>query len=153
MGRMDIPQIKKEFKPEDHLRAFVWYSHAMMYNESAQKNGMVFIQNLAKLGMLDSFTMMPTKLSTKLDRLTIGVLPLKMQCMYMFESPTWVNVFMKIIGVFMSKKMKERIVFLKSWDETDTDKIGGLEAIPKGFGKVNGTLDESESVIEKTYFG
>ena len=129
-------------------RAFVWYTHAVMYNDAAQKNGMVFVQNVNKIGMVQCFTLMPAKLSAKLDRLTIGVLPIKMQCMYMFESPTWISVFMKIIGVFMSKKMKERMVFFKDWNEID--KIGGLEAIPKGFGKVNGTLDES--VIEDMYF-
>lgn len=148
MGKVDMKHVKKDFTPEDHLRAFVWYSHAVMYNESAQKNGLVYIQNINKLGMVDCFTLMPPKLSTKLDRLTLGVLPIKMHCMYMFESPTWVNVFMKIIGVFMSKKMKERMVFLKSWSETD--KIGGLAAIPKGFGKVEGTMEES--VIEDMYF-
>ena len=40
---------------------------------------------------------------------------------------------------------------MKDWSESETDKIGGLEAIPKGFGKVNGTLEEN--VIEKLYFG
>ncbi|KAL7543435.1 hypothetical protein ACHAXR_012711, partial [Thalassiosira sp. AJA248-18] len=148
VGKIDIKKVKADFTPEDHLRAFVWYSHAIMYDESAQKNGMVFVQNLSKLGMIDCFTMMPAKLSTKLDRLTIGVLPIKMRCVYMFESPTWVNIFMKIIGVFMSKKMKERMIFLKNWDETE--KIGGVEAIPKGFGKANGTL-EGGCVVEK-YF-
>lgn len=151
VGQMNLTQLKKEFKPEDHLRAFVWYTHAVLYNKAAQTNGLVFIENVAKLGMVDSFTLIPAKLATKLDRLTIGVLPIKMQCMYMFESPMWVNVLMKIVGVFMSKKMKERMVFLKSWDESETDRIGGLGAIPKGFGKVAGTLEES--VIEKLYFG
>lgn len=151
VAQMDFPSLKKDFKPEDHLRAFVWYSHALMYDESAQKNGMVIIENLAKIGMIDCFTLMPTKLATKLDRLTIGVLPVKMQYCYMFESPTWMNVFMKLVGVFMSKKMKERLVFLKSWDEVD--KIGGLENIPKGFGKCDGKLEKSESTIERRYFG
>lgn len=149
IAKIDLRQVKKEYKPEDHLRAFVWYIHGVMYNKSAQSNGMVFVQNLNKLGMIDCFTIMPAKVSTKLDRLTIGVLPVKMQCCYMFESPTWVNIFMKIVGMFMSKKMKERMVFLKDWSETETDKIGGLEAIPKGFGKVDGTLEGN--IIEK-YF-
>mmetsp|Transcript_11903 Transcript_11903/g.25783 ORF Transcript_11903/g.25783 Transcript_11903/m.25783 type:complete len:323 (+) Transcript_11903:133-1101(+) len=148
MGRINIKQVKADFTPEDHLRAFVWYIHALMYNDSAQKNGMVFVQNINKIGMVQCFTLMPAKIATKLDRLTIGVLPIKMQCMYMFESPTWINVFMKVIGMFMSKKMKSRMIILKDWNEID--KIGGLEAIPKGFGKVNGTMDGS--IIEKKYF-
>lgn len=145
----DYKQFKKDFTPEDHLRAFVWYCHAIMYNENAQTNGLIWVYNCAKMGMIDMFTLMPAKLGTKLDKLTIGVLPIKMKCMYMFESPTWVNIFMKIISVFMSKKMKERMVFLKGWSESETDKLGGLEAIPKGFGEVDGTLEGG--VVEK-YF-
>ena len=145
----DYKQFKKDFTPKDHLRAFVWYCHAIMYNENAQTNGLIWVYNCAKMGMIDMFTLMPAKLGTKLDKLTIGVLPIKMKCMYMFESPTWVNIFMKIISVFMSKKMKERMVFLKGWSESETDKLGGLEAIPKGFGEVDGTLEGG--VVEK-YF-
>lgn len=148
MGNVNVAQMKADFTPEDHLRAFVWYTHALMFNKSAQENGMVVIQNINKIGMVECFTLMPAKLATKLDRLTIGVLPIKMQCLYMFESPTWVNILMKILGAFMSKKMKSRMVLFKDWNELE--KIGGLEAIPKGFGKVNGTLEES--VIEKEYF-
>lgn len=148
MGRVDKRKIKSDYVPEDHLRAFVWYAHAIMYNQHARDNGMIFVYNCARMGMIDTFTLMPAKLGAKLDKLTIGVLPVKMRAMYMFEVPTWISVFMKIIGVFMSKKMKERLVFLKDWSETD--KVGGLGAIPKGFGKVDGTLEES--VIESTYF-
>ena len=151
MGRVDIVKVKKEFTPEDHLRAFVWYTHALMYNESAQQNGMAFVYNVAKMGMIQSFTLMPAKLGAKLDKLTIGVLPIKMQNMYMFESPTWINIFMKLIGMFMSKKMKERMIFMKDWSTAETDKIGGLECFPKGFGKVNGTL--AGNTIEDLYFG
>lgn len=148
MGRIDVPQLKKDFTPEDHMRAFVWYIHAVMYDQSAQTKGLVFVYNVNKMGMMETFTLMPAKLGAKLDKLTIGVLPIKMQCMYMFETPTWVSVFMKIIGVFMSKKMKERMVFVKDWDYPE--KLGGVEAIPKGFGKFGGTLEES--VIEDLYF-
>lgn len=154
LEQMDLARIKKDFAPEDHLRAFVWYGHALMYNESAQKNGMVIVENCAKMGMKDCFTMMPMKLATKLDRLTMGVLPVKMQYCYIFESPTWMNVFMKILGVFMSKKMKERMVFLKSWDDFDKiDGLEGLNAVPKGFGKIDGKLEDCDLAIEKTYFG
>ena len=131
MGAIDQKQLKADFTPEDHLRAYVWYAHAIMYNEAARENGIVFISNFAKIGMVQCFTLMPAKLGAKLDKLTIGVLPIKMQCMYTFESPTWVNIFMKLIGMFMSKKMKERMVFMKDWSESETDKIGGLESHTK----------------------
>ena len=123
MGNVDVVQMKNDFSPEDHMRAFVWYIHGVMFNTSAQENGLVFVQNVNKIGMIDCFTLMPAKLSTKLDRLTIGVMPIKMQCAYMFESPTWIRIFMKIIGVFMSKKMKERLVEI---DWTEVDKVSTI---------------------------
>jgi len=148
MSRVNVEKIKKEFPPEESLRAFVWYSHAIMYDENAQKNGMTFVYNVNKIKMIDSFTMMPAKLSTKLDRLTIGVLPVKMNTMYLFESPTWVTVFMKIIGFFMSKKMRERIVICKGWNKVE--EMIGLDVTPENFGKVKGQL--RLDVIEKKYF-
>ena len=147
MSKIDVEKNKKELTPEESLRAFVWYAHAIMYDKNAQENGILFIQNLNKLGMVACFTMMPAKLSTKLDKLTIGVLPVKMKGGYMLETPTWVVVFMKIVGIFMSKKMKERVVIWKDWSQLE--KTFGLEVTPKVFGKVNGKLEED--VIEKTY--
>ena len=148
MARADIEKIKKEFTPEQNLRAFVWYTHAVMFDENAQKNGICFVYNVNKLGMVESFTLMPAKLSTKIDRLTIGVLPVRMKGMYMWEIPAWVNIFFALIGVFMSKKMKKRIILSKNW--SDLEKMFGLEAIPKNFGKVEGKLETD--VIQKKYF-
>jgi len=34
---IDVAKVKKEIDPKDSLRAFVWYAHAVMYNENAQK--------------------------------------------------------------------------------------------------------------------
>lgn len=154
LGNVDVAKMKTDFTPEDHLRAYVWYNHGIMYNTSAQENGMVAVDNMNKIGIVQFFTLMSAKLSTKLDRLMIGAMPIHMQCMYMFEAPTWCTFFMKVVGafMFMRKKSKERIIFLKDWSDTSTDKIGGLEAIPKGFGKENvkGTL--VGDVVEDAYF-
>lgn len=148
MSRVRPKEIHKKFTPEDSLRAFVWYCHAIMYDENAQKNGMKFVYNVDKMGLMASFTLMPAKLSTKLDRLTIGVLPVKMKGMYMLDAPTWMTVFMKVIGVFMSKKMRDRIVFVKDWGKVD--EIFGLQVTPKAFGKLEGKLEQD--VIEERYF-
>jgi len=148
LGAIDLKTIKEEMQPEDSLRAFVWYAHYVMYNKNAQENGLVFVENLAKVGMVKCFTMIPAKLSAKLDRLTIGVLPIKMNALYMLESPTWVNVFMKVVGVFMSKKLKKRLVNLKEWDKVEV--LLGKDCIPKGFGKLAGNL-EVDPVAEKFF--
>ena len=140
-GSLDRDYIKENITPEDSLRAFVWYSHAILYNEQAQKNGLKFVCNMAKMGMVSMFTLMPAKLSAKLDRLTIGVLPIKMQAMYLLESPVWINIFMGILGMFMSKKMKERIISLKKWEELNT--IFDITTVPVKFGKVEGKLEKN----------
>ena len=116
-GAIDTKNIKKDYTPEESLRAFVYYSHQVMYDSNAQENGMVFVENVAKIGFMETFTMMPMKLSAKLDRLTIGVLPVKMAACYILETPKWMNILMKFMGMFMSGKMKKRIVMLDDYDK------------------------------------
>lgn len=145
---IDIEKMKSEILPKDSLRAFVWYAHYIMYDKDGQANGLVFIENLAYMGMIKMCTMMPMKLSTKLDKLTIGVLPIKMNACYMLETPRWVNIFMKLIGMFMSKKMKGRIVSLKEW--VKVEELVGKDCIPKGFGKLEGSLEVDP--VEEKYF-
>jgi hypothetical protein len=49
---------------------------------NAQKNGIVFIENLGKMGdFLFSRTVFPAKLKAKLDKLVIGTLPAKMKAL------------------------------------------------------------------------
>ena len=60
------------------FRMFVWYSHAVMYNPNSQEHGMCFCEAMGKLSFWTMMTMVPMKLSAKLDRLTIGTLPVKM---------------------------------------------------------------------------
>merc|ERR1711971_128608 len=91
------------------------------------------------MGFFEMFTLMPMKLATKLDRLTIGVLPVKLAKMYVLEVPGWMKTFMKFIGMFMSKKLMKRIVYLHDWDEVE--KNLGKECIPKNFGELEGHLE------------
>lgn len=150
LGNIDTQKVKNEYTPEDHLRAFVWYCHAILYDKNVQENGIICVENCGKIGIRECFTLMPAKLGAKLDRLTIGVLPIKMSALYMLECPFWISVFMKLMGMFMSKKMKERFVILQDWSELD--RVGGVSAIPKRFGKgkVDGELETD--VIEDLYF-
>eukprot|EP00558_Chaetoceros_sp_UNC1202_P002212 CAMPEP_0197259408 /NCGR_PEP_ID=MMETSP1429-20130617/83495_1 /TAXON_ID=49237 /ORGANISM="Chaetoceros sp., Strain UNC1202" /LENGTH=334 /DNA_ID=CAMNT_0042723617 /DNA_START=2464 /DNA_END=3468 /DNA_ORIENTATION=- len=149
MSKIDREYLKKEIPPEESLRALVWYSHYVMYSESAQKNGMKFLQNMDNIGLIASLTFIPAKLGAKLDRFTIGVLPVKMKGMYMIECPGWIKLFMNVIRIFMSKKMKQRIVILKDWDEV-AGYVGGDESIPKGWGKLEGSLEDDP--VDQQYF-
>jgi len=136
MADIDMTAIKTEVSHVDSLRAFVWYAHGVLYNRAAQDHGMVFVENMAKAGFISSMTMVPMKLGTKLDRLTIGVLPIKMNALYILETPTWCSMLMKFLGTFMSKKMKQRIVILKEWAQLE--ELVGKDCVPKGFGKLEG---------------
>jgi len=138
MGAIDT-EITKKMSADDSLRAFVWFSHYVMYHPSAQEEGMLVVENCDKIGFYKMITMMPMKLGTQLDRLTIGVLPVKTKKFYLLETPRWIDVFMKILGAFMSKKMKSRMYLCKDWSEIE-NKLGG-ECIPKGWGKLEGSLD------------
>ena len=148
LGAVDKKKIKDELKPEESLRAFVWYSHYIMYDKDAQEKGMVIVENCAKMGFFEMFTLMPMKLATKLDRLTIGVLPVKLVKIYVLETPGWMKAFLKFMGMFISKKLMKRIVYLEEWDEVE--KNVGKECIPKNFGKLEGYLEVDK--VKKDFF-
>ena len=55
---------------------------------------------------------------------------------------------MKLMGVFMSKKMKERFVMMDDWKKLE--EMFDPEIIPKGFGKLEGSVDKDE--LQTEYF-
>lgn len=147
IGVIDEKAIKN-MKPEDSLRFFVWYCHYIMYDEVAQRNGMTIVENCAKMGFFKMFGLLPMKLSAKLDRLCIGVLPIKCNKLYILEMSGWIKTFMKFMGMFMSKKMLSRFVEIEDWEEIP--KLLGEDCIPKNFGKLEGKLENDP--ILKQYF-
>lgn len=148
MQQIDKVAVKTTISPTESLRCFVWYSHFVMYNEKAQKNGLVFVERVGPIGFVESMTFVPMKLGVKLDRLTIGVLPVKMKKCYVFETPKWMNMFFSFMGMFMSKKMKTRIVLLDSKEKIE--EIMGEECIPKSFGGLKGSVEVD--LVDSQYF-
>jgi len=146
--QLDKEAIRNTISLKDSLRYMVWYAHFIMYNENAQNNGIVFIEALAHVGFIESMTLVPMKLGVKLDRLTIGILPIKMKSLYILQSPRWVEMFSKVLGLFMSKKMKERMLMLKDFSEIED--IVGKECIPQVFGELEGDL--ALDLIDAKYF-
>jgi hypothetical protein len=55
---------------------------------------------------------------------------------------------MKFMSVFMSKKMRERMIILKDWNKIE--EIVGKECIPKNFGKLEGSMEVDP--VEAKYF-
>ena len=140
MGGIDMAAVK-ETPVLATFRYFVWYAHAVMYNAKAQEHGMSFCESIgSNVGFWAAMTMVPMKLSAKLDRLTIGTLPVKMKCIMILDPPRWMATMMAIMGVFMSAKMKKRMVLLKKpdcWAEPAAR--WGAGCVPKGFAECGGT--------------
>ena len=147
MAAMDFKKCK-HIPAEASLRAFVWFAHAIMFDEAAQQKGMAFVENLACCTFWQTMTLMPMKLSMKLDRLTIGVIPVKMKLLVMLDCPTWMNVMMKIFGVFLSKKMKSRMVALKKDWDVPAQRFG-LAAVPKDWGGCQSATLTADPVLDK----
>jgi len=146
--QLDKEAIRNAIPLKNSFRYMVWYAHFVMYNENAQNNGMVFIEAVANVGFIESMTLVPMKLGVKLDRLTIGILPIKMKSLYILQSPRWMEMFSKLMGMFMSKKMKERMHMMK--DFSGIEDVVGKECIPQRFGELEGAL--SLDLIDAKYF-
>mmetsp|Transcript_14273 Transcript_14273/g.34660 ORF Transcript_14273/g.34660 Transcript_14273/m.34660 type:complete len:271 (+) Transcript_14273:274-1086(+) len=146
--QLDRDAIKNKVPLTDSFRYMVWYAHFVMYNENAQNNGMVFIEAVAHVGFIESMTLVPMKLGVKLDRLTIGILPIKMKALYILETPTWMSMMSKLMSLFMSKKMKERMHVLDEF--TEIEEVAGKECIPTPFGKLEGTM--AVDLVEAKYY-
>ena len=112
---------------------------------------MVFAEDCAKAGFWDTMTLFPMKLGLKLDRLTIGVLPIKTKLIYILNTPTWIDIMMKMMKPFLSAKMRKRIILVKDKDhERLLSDMGSKNCIPEGFGTIGGTM--VTDVVTKTYY-
>lgn len=145
LGMVDLPAVKAT-PVEDSLRCFVWFAHAVMYDPKAQLHGMAFAEAVgSKLSFWSIMTLVPMKLSVKLDRLTIGVLPIKMKVLLILDAPNWMNLIMKVVSVFLSKKMKERLVVVRK-DFHLAAEYFGAGCIPVGFSECNGSYQGNVAI-------
>lgn len=138
----------------DHLRYMVFYSHMLMFNPTAQDNGVLLLEELDKIGLWNCMTLIPMDLSAKMDRLTIGVLPVKMKGIYMFGSPRWMSLMMGLMKPFLSKKMKERINTVPT-DFTEGDRqkfcddlVGRANIPDNGFIGLQGDIPHDDALVK-----
>jgi hypothetical protein len=137
----DLDLVKvQSISVEENLRLFVWFSHFVMFDPQAQQNGCVLIQNLGQIHFWSSVSLLNPTLARKIDRLTIGTMPVKMKQIYICESPQWAQLLVKLMKPFLSPIVKERILFLAS--SKVLEDILGLDCIPRGFVGTNGKLEK-----------
>ena len=100
IGKMDKAKIKT-MDPQEHLRYVVWYSHLIMFDKNAQDHGVILMEDLNKIGFWSTMTLIPIDVGAKMDRLTIGVLPVKMKAIYMFGAARWLHLMMGLMKPFL----------------------------------------------------
>jgi len=147
IGKMDL-KLSKTLDPHDQLRYIVWWTHLVMFDAKAQDNGIILLQDMDKIGFWAAMTIVPMELSTKMDRLTIGVLPVKMKKIYMFGNPKWMSLMMTLMKPFLSKKMRERMVMVSDTDDRQefADDLMERDNIPDGFCLLKGELEHNFSI-------
>lgn len=144
MAQIDMDAVKHTVTPTASIRFVVWMTHLIVLDPVAQEHGCYLMQALGNTGFLKTMTMVPMELGTQLDRLTIGVLPIRMKCIYMWNHLRWLSFLMGIMKPFMSKKMRQRMVLI-SKDENPQkvmDEVVGRDCIPVGFGGLEGTVEK-----------
>eukprot|EP00934_Nitzschia_sp_Nitz4_P004553 Nitzschia sp. Nitz4//scaffold238_size30058//3147//4154//NITZ4_007998-RA/size30058-processed-gene-0.59-mRNA-1//-1//CDS//3329543525//4543//frame0 len=139
LGSLDKNNIKN-MSPSEHLRYVVWFSHFVMFDAKAQENGAMIVEDLGMIGFWKMATLLPHELSAKMDRLTIGILPVKMKKIYVFGAATWMSLLMALMKPFMGKKMRERMIVLPSKIDIQTfcDELVTRKNIPVGFSGLEG---------------
>jgi len=152
-GLVDLKHLKKNVSNDDTLRYFVWLCHFVIFDEGAQKNGLVVAESVGGHGLFETMTAVSMDVGTKLDRLTIGILPIKMEFCYLYNNPGWMRVMMAIMSPFMGKKMRKRIVTIKNKESPQSifEEAIGKEYIPVGLTNLTGTIEKDlqDDLLEK----
>jgi hypothetical protein len=143
LGGMNVDAIKA-MDPIEHVRYVVWFSHLVLLNTNAQDNGAIIVENCGRIGFFKMMTLLPMELSAKLDRLTIGILPVKMKAIHIFGAAMWMQVVLGLMRPFMSKKMRERMVIInerKTDMQAYCDELVTRKHIPKGYCGLQGGIE------------
>lgn len=72
-GAVDLHQIKKDIPHDDTLRYFVWISHFMMFDKSVQDQGMMLVEAIGNIGLIETMTVLPMDLGTSITRSKIYI--------------------------------------------------------------------------------
>lgn len=141
---IDLAEVSPQTKDSNHnhtLQYFVWACHFVLFQHAPS---IILMENLKGLGMMQMFSMVPAKLSAKLDRLTIGVLPLKMKSIILLYNPRWMSFLLALMRPFLSKKMRTRMKVIHSDVEQSVIDIVGIDNVPKGFCGMEGRVETDE---------
>ena len=137
LGQTNFKQMK-DLAHEEILRFFVWLSHLIMTDESAQRNGIMFLDSMDAVSFYQYMTMLPYQLGITIDKFMIGVTPLKTKLVVFLKRPRWFDVGFGLLSVFLPARMKMRVSQPDTEQASIEDIVGSN--IPVGFDGYNGTL-------------
>jgi len=149
MGGINKEEIKR-LEPSKHLQYVTWFSHFVIFDKQAQNNGAMIVEDMGMIGFWKMATLVPAEISAKMDRLTIGILPVRMKQIYIFGAARWMSLLMTILKPFMSKKMRKRMVLLprKTDMQTFCDDLVTRANIPKDFCGLQGESPRDEHFVK-----
>lgn len=137
LGQTNFKQMK-HLAHEEILRFFVWLSHLIMTDESAQRNGIMFLDSMDAVSFYQYMTMLPYQLGITIDKFMIGVTPLKTKLVVFLKRPRWFDVGFGLLSVFLPARMRMRVSQPDTEQASIEDIVGSN--IPVGFDDYNGTL-------------
>eukprot|EP00542_Grammatophora_oceanica_P004883 CAMPEP_0194056546 /NCGR_PEP_ID=MMETSP0009_2-20130614/60515_1 /TAXON_ID=210454 /ORGANISM="Grammatophora oceanica, Strain CCMP 410" /LENGTH=242 /DNA_ID=CAMNT_0038705957 /DNA_START=102 /DNA_END=830 /DNA_ORIENTATION=- len=141
LARIQMQVLRREVSPVDTERAMVWLTHIAMLDKKAQQNGMVVACNMDRAGFWEASTIIPPPLALKLDRFTLGTIPIKTHGIYVINASGWVHVALGVLKPFLSPKMRDRVQVLDNASGF-LEAVLGANNIPKDFRACGGTLEK-----------
>ena len=108
----DRSRMTKDLAPRDTLVRIIYFTlfNSILFNESAQKRGIVVIENLKGFN-IDKC--MDRHLSKALAKMLNEILPVKLKAMHVLQSTSWCNVYdiiMPSIKFLMGKDIRQRML-------------------------------------------
>ena len=139
---IDIKAVKR-FDHDITIKYFVWICHYMLFQDFED---VILMENLEGLNMIETFTMVPPDIGAKMDRFTIGVLPIRLKNVYLIHNPRWMAIILALMKPFLSKKMRRRMISLNKKENLEDffSKTVGADAVPTGFCGVEGRVESDE---------
>jgi len=129
----------RELPDESILLLFVWLSHLIMFDDGAQRNGIVFFDSLANIGFMKYMTMLPLNVGLTVDQFMICVIPLKTKLLVFMNMPFWFSAAYGLLKVFLPQRMKSRVEMSET-DEKFIEEMVGMGQIPLGFDGFEGSI-------------
>ena len=116
------------------LMRWFWYTVVCcLFDKKAQHPGVVIVQSFNNMGVGEMVKMNNafSGIEKEMNRMFYGCLPVKMKSIIIVGSPWWMSALMRIMRLFLSKKMSER--FKNVSIEKMHQLIGGKTMLPKDY--------------------